>query len=84
MNEWQVVIVLGACLTFFVGTMLPLLKILIKTNSTIEGNTRTIENVNNTMQETIKLNKEEHDHFFRSINTLNSKVAVLEEKHRND
>lgn len=84
MNEWQVVIVLGACLTFFVGTMLPLLKILIKTNSTIEGNTRTIENVNNTMQETIKLNKEEHDHFFSSINNLNQKVAVLEEKHRND
>lgn len=84
MNEWNIVIVLGACLTFFVGTILPLLRILIKTNSTIEGNTRTIENVNSTMQETIKFNKEEHDHFHRSINTLNQEVAVLKEKHRND
>ena len=80
MNEWQIIIVVGSLLAFFVSTILPLLKILIKTNSTIEGNTQTIENVNQTMQETIKANKEEHDYFYSNINHLKTDVELLKQK----
>ena len=78
--EWQVLILLGGVVTFFVSTVLPLLKILIKTNSTIEGNTKTIETINSIMHETINLNKKEHDHFYKSINHLTTDVEILKDR----
>lgn len=84
MNEWQVIGLLAGILTFFVGTMIPLLKILLKVNSTIQGNTDTIKSLKETLDETIIENKKEHDHFFSSINKLNIEVNILQEKHRKD
>ena len=84
MNEWGVVVLLAGILTFFVGTMIPIIKPLIKLNSVMQKNTDAIDALNKTVNDLSINNKKEHDHFYKDINNLKSDVGILKIKHDKD
>lgn len=84
MNEWQVLLLIGGIMTFCVGTIIPLIKIVLGVSSTLKGNSDTIakntemiDTVKDAMNETNRINREEHKQFFKEINHLNSEMAVV-------
>lgn len=84
MNEWGVLVLLGGILTFFVGTMIPIIKPLIKLNGVMQKNTDAIDALNKTVNDLSINNKNDHEHFYRTINNLKSDVEVLKQKHNSD
>lgn len=80
MNEWQIVVLLCGILTFFVGTLIPIVKPLIKLNSVMQKNTDAINALTEKMDCLTLSNKEEHDHFTSAINELKIDVSVLKTK----
>lgn len=84
MTEWQVVLLIGSILTFMVGTIFPIVRPLIKLNSVMQKNTDAIDSLTNEIKELTINNKEDHNHFFKSINRLNSDIEVLKQKHKSD
>ena len=80
MNEWQIVVLLCGILTFFVGTLIPIVKPLIKLNSVMQKNTDAINALTEKMDGLTLSNKEDHDHFNSEINELKIDVSVLKSK----
>ena len=80
MNEWQIVVFLCGILTFSVGTLIPIVKPLIKLNSVMQKNTDAINALTEKMDYLTFSNKEEHDHFNSAINELKIDVTVLKNK----
>lgn len=80
MNEWQIVILLCGILTFFVGTMIPIIKPLIKLNNVMQKNTDAINALTEKMDTLTISNKEDHAHFNSAINELKIDVTVLKNK----
>lgn len=78
MDNWQVFLVISALLGFIVAIVTPILKI----TGVIQKNTIAIQTLTNEIKDLTIHNKEDHDHFFNSINKINQEVAVLKEKHR--
>lgn len=87
MNEWQVLLLIGGILTFCVGTIIPLIKIVNGVSNTLKGNSDTIakntemiDTVKDAMNETNRINREEHKQFFKEINHLNNEMSVVATK----
>lgn len=84
MTEWQVVTLIGGILAFMVGTVFPIVRPLIKLNSVMQKNTDAIDSLTKEIKELTINNKEDHNHFFKSINHLKSDVELLKQKHDSD
>lgn len=84
MNEWQVVLLIGSIITFFVGTMIPIVRPLIKLNNVMQKNTDAIDALTEKIDDLTLRNKEEHDHFFNKINALQIDVEVLKNQHERE
>ena len=84
MDEWAVVVLLGAILTFIVGTMIPIITPLIKLNGVIQKNTAAINSLNKTVNELAVNNKEEHDRFNKDISKLKIDYGALKINHEKD
>lgn len=80
MNEWQIVVLLCGILTFFVGTLIPIVKPLIKLNGVMQKNTDAINALTEKMDVLTLSNKEDHNHFNNEINELKIDVSVLKSK----
>ena len=80
MNEWQIIILLCGILTFFVGTLIPIVKPLIKLNGVMQKNTDAINALTEKMDVLTLSNKEDHNHFNNEINELKIDVSVLKSK----
>ncbi|EOZ2853467.1 hypothetical protein ACQQ4G_003149 [Listeria monocytogenes] len=78
------VVLLASILTFFVGTMIPIIKPLIKLNGVMQKNTDAIDALNKTVNELAVNNKKEHDHFHKDINNLKIDVGTLKVNHEKD
>ena len=84
MNEWQIVVLLCGMLTFFVGTLIPIVKPLIKLNNVMQKNTDAINALTEKMEVLTLTNKEDHNHFNSAINELKIDVSVLKSRIRKD
>ena len=84
MNEWQIVVLLCGILTFFVGTLIPIVKPLIKLNGVMQKNTDAINALTEKMDCLTLSNKEDHNHFNSAINELKIDVSVLKAEYRKD
>lgn len=84
MNEWQIVVLLCGILTFFVSTLIPIVKPLIKLNSVMQKNTDAINALTEKMDCLTLSNKEDHNHFNSAINELKIDVSVLKAEYRKE
>ena len=80
MTEWLVVTVIIS----LIGLISPIVGISVKTTKVIQQNTDAINTLTDKIDSLTSSNSKDHEHFHKSINTLKTDVAILQEKHRND
>ena len=88
MDEWGVflviIVVIDLIATFLNVFIRPSNKNSLDTAKVIQENTYAINCLTEKIDDLTSSNKKDHDHFYRSINHLNTDVALIKQQHKAD